>query len=165
MAKKRHLSQPFAPWIDHLSRILILGSFPSIRAIEVGFYYGNERNRFYRVLSELLRVDLVTCSGTLKKKILLEHHIAIHDVIQSCDINGSSDATIRNVVVADIRKLMKKYSIRHIFINGKTAGRLFDEFFSEFQTMRTILPSSSPANAQYRLPQLIDSWSPILSYI
>jgi len=165
MARTRNIISPFAPVYDTASRVLILGSFPSVKAIENGFYYGNPHNRFYEVISNLLDVDLVNIDWEGKKRVLLDKHVAIHDVINSCQIDGSSDASITNVIVSDIEDILKNSSIKHIFLNGKTAGALFDRHFPHLIHMRTILPSTSPANARMRAADLIASWRALVQYL
>jgi hypoxanthine-DNA glycosylase len=164
MARLRNIVQPFEPWIDEASRILILGSFPSVKAVAAGYYYGNPNNRFYDVLEHLLGTR-ISGDALMRRTVLLSHHIGIYDVIFSCTITGSSDASIRDVRIAAIEQLMVKYRIRHIFINGLTAGRLFDKWFPQFREQRTILPSTSPANARMRLDDLVRAWSPVLAYL
>lgn len=164
MALTRNIKQPFEPWIDASCQILILGSFPSIKAVSNGFYYGNPHNRFYRVLSALLGIDFAG-DGSTKREKLLRARVAVYDVIESCVITGSSDASISDVSIAPIMQLIEKYPIKHIFINGQKAGALFDQHFKNLSKMRTILPSTSPANASYDLTSLISTWGIITEYL
>ncbi len=161
MAEYKHISHTFSPVYDTNSEILVLGSFPSVKSREEGFYYGHPRNRFWKVMSAICnRVEPQTIEE--KKKMLLENHIAIWDVIDSCDIKGSSDSSIKNVVPADIAGLLEKTQINKIFANGKTAGRLYEKFVKDNVGMDiTVLPSTSPANAASSLEQLIESWRSI----
>lgn len=161
----RVLESPFEPWVAADCRILILGSFPSVKAIEQGYYYGNPQNRFYALMSALLNEDLVCPSGVSKKDILLKHHIAICDVVASCRIKGSSDASIQTVKFINLKAILEGTHIRHIFLNGGTATNLFDKAFPEMIDWRTKLPSTSPANARMRLANLVDAWSPIYQYL
>jgi len=165
MAEKRKITQPFPPVIDRNAKILILGSFPSVLAVRNGFYYGNPRNRFYDVLSNVLETDLVSMDWNAKKAVFVNKGIAIYDVIQSCVIEGSKDASIDEVDVADIVGLIKDTEICHVFLNGRTAGALFDRHFPDLKEIRTILPSTSPANAKMNLEKLISEWRSVLAYL
>lgn len=164
MAKLRNIIQPFEPWIDDSSHILILGSFPSVKAVAAGYYYGNPHNRFYDVMGQLIGTP-ISGDASARRSLLLRHHIAIYDVIQSCVIEGSSDSSIKQEKIAPIEQLMEKYHLRHVFINGKTAGRLFDKCFPQLVNQRTILPSTSPANAKMRLEDLVKAWAKVLTYL
>lgn len=162
MAEYKHIYHTFEPVYNKDSKILILGSFPSVKSREQGFYYGHARDRFWKVLSELL-----SCKEPLeieeKKEILLKHHIAIWDVIDSCDIKGSSDSSIRNVVPADISSILKQSSVQKIYANGKTAGKLYQKYIQPNTNMGIeILPSTSPANAACSLEDLQNTWRIIL---
>lgn len=158
MAEYQHIYHTFEPVYDKNSEILILGSFPSVKSREQGFYYGHPRNRFWKVLSALLDCE-EPVGIEEKKKMLLQHHIAVWDVIDSCDIKGSSDSSIRNVVPADIAGLLLKSSIRYIYANGKTAGNLYQKYIQPEVDMEiAILPSTSPANAACSLEDLIKAW-------
>ena len=153
-----HVEHTFEPIYDSRSRILILGTFPSVRSREAGFYYHHPRNRFWAVLADLTGE---ACPETIpeKKAMLLEHHIAIWDVVFSCDIQGSSDSSIKNVRPADIGGLLDKAPIQQIFGNGGKACQLYHKYAEE-KTGRGIicLPSTSPANAAYSLARLTDIW-------
>ena len=156
---------PFDPIYDEDSRILILGTFPSVKSREVQFYYGHPRNRFWKTLATLLQADF---PQTVEEKIrfLKEHHIALWDTCAACDIDGSADATIRRTVPNDIRPILKTADIRAIFCGGKTAGRLYETHIYPLTTIPAIvLPSTSPANAACTDAMLIDAWSAILPYL
>ena len=116
---------PFDPIYDEDSRILILGTFPSVKSREVQFYYGHPRNRFWKTLATLLQADF---PQTVEEKIqfLKTHHIALWDTCAACDIDGSADATIRRTVPNDIRPILEHTDIRAIFCGGKTAGGLYE---------------------------------------
>lgn len=158
MGEYRHVSHTFLPVYDETSEILILGSFPSVKSREQGFYYGHPQNRFWRVLAALYSCE-VPESIEGKKAILLANHIAVWDVIDSCDIIGSSDSSIKNVIPADIPWLLQQTRITRIFANGKTAENLYQRF-AEQSTGKTavVLPSTSPANAAYSLERLTECW-------
>ena len=156
---------PFAPIYDEDSRILILGTFPSVKSREVQFYYGHPRNRFWKTLATLLQADF---PQTVEEKIrfLKTHHIALWDTCAACDINGSADATIRRTVPNDIRPILEYADIRAIFCGGKTAGRLYEKYiFPQTGIPAIVLPSTSPANAACTEEMLIDAWSAILPYL
>lgn len=161
MGEYQKVTHTFEPIYDENSKILVLGSLPSVKSREEGFYYGHPRNRFWKVISGLLKVrEPVTIEE--KKNMLLTYGIALWDVIASCEIKGSSDSSIKNVVPADILGLLRKTSIKKIYANGKTAGELYEKH-TESLTMLpcTVLPSTSPANASYNLERLLEVWSVI----
>ena len=163
MKEYEKVSHTFEPVFDENSKVLILGTFPSVKSREQNFYYGHPRNRFWRILSELTASELPV-SIPEKKAFLLEKHIAVWDVIASCEIIGSSDSSIRNVVPTDINRILKKAPIRTIYANGGKAYELYQNYaFS--MTGREIqkLPSSSPANAAWQLERLLEAWSVIKS--
>lgn len=151
----------FEPVFDENSQILILGTFPSVKSRENKFYYGHPQNRFWKLLAALLEEE-VPVSVEEKKKFLLKNHIAIWDVIAQCDIVGSSDSTIRNVVPTDLRIILDHAPIQTIFANGGKAFELYRKY-SERTTGREIikLPSTSPANAAFQLERLKKAWDPV----
>lgn len=158
MGEYSHISHTFLPVYDENSKVLILGSFPSVKSREQGFYYGHPQNRFWKVLAAALECE-VPKTIEEKKAMLLTNHIAIWDVIDSCDIIGSSDSSIKNVVPADIAGVLSKTKITRIFANGKTAGNLYKKFSEESTGLPAeVLPSTSPANAACSLEKLIDVW-------
>lgn len=163
MAEYQHLTHEFSPVFNTESKILILGTFPSVKSREQQFYYGHPQNRFWKVLSYITKEPLPT-TITDKKQLLLTHKIAIWDVIASCDIIGSSDSSIRNVVPADIAGLLTKTSIKAIFGNGNKACELFEKYTAPSLTglPQTYavqkLPSTSPANAAWKLERLCVHW-------
>lgn len=146
------------PVVDNACRVLILGSFPSVRSREVGFFYGHSQNRFWRTLSSVF--DTKTPQTVEEKKaFLLAHHIALWDVIASCEITGSSDSSIKNAVANDVCGLLQMASIRHIFTNGGTAHRLYCRYLQPKTGIEaTCLPSTSPANAAWSLERLCEAW-------
>ena len=156
---------PFDPIYDEDSRILILGTFPSVRSREVQFYYGHPRNRFWKTLAELLQTEIPSTAEE-KIRFLKTHHIALWDTCAACDIDGSADATIRRTVPNDIRPILKTADIRAIFCGGKTAGGLYEKhIFPQTGIPAIVLPSTSPANAACTDAMLIDAWSAILPYL
>lgn len=161
----QHAEHGFDPVYDKESRILILGSFPSVKSREQAFYYGHPQNRFWKVLAALENTE-VPQNVEEKKAWLHTHHIAVYDVIEACDIEGSSDSSIRNVTPADIRTIIAESNISHIFTNGKLAGRLYRRYQAKTCDLPTTeLPSTSPANAAYSLDKLIAEWQDIKVYL
>ena len=156
-----HVSHDFEPVFDENSKVLILGTFPSVKSRENQFYYGHPQNRFWKVIAGLTESE-VPQTIEEKKKILLEHGIAILDVIESCDIIGSSDSSIKNVVPADIERVVANSKIENIYANGGTAKKLYEKY-SQKKTGREIigLPSTSPANAAYSLERLLECWQEV----
>ena len=151
------------PIFDARSRILVLGSFPSVKSREEQFFYGHPQNRFWRVLAEVLGVP---CPQTVdeKKRLLLEHRIALWDVIGACEITGSADTSIRNAVPNDLSVILDTADIRTVYLNGKTAKRYYDRYLREqFSCDAICLPSTSPANAAWSLVRLVEAWRVILT--
>ena len=155
------LRHPFPAIYAPDSRILILGSFPSVKSREQMFFYGHPQNRFWRVMATLLSAD-VPQTVEEKRAFLLANHIALWDVIASCDIAGSSDASIRNAVPNDLTPILETASIRQIFTNGGTAHRLYRKYIYPLTGREdTVLSSTSPANAARSLDALINAWQPV----
>lgn len=174
MASYQHISHGFEPVFDERSRILVLGSFPSVLSRENAFYYGNPQNRFWRVMAACLGEPVPQNEGGLsddgrpltleesiaaKKQMLLEHGIALWDVIASCDIKGSSDASIKNVVPAQVERVLEEAHIGAVICNGSTAGRLYKRYLQwQVGLAAHVLPSTSPANAAWQLERLTARW-------
>lgn len=155
------VAHTFEPVCDEKSRILILGTFPSVKSRENAFYYGHPQNRFWKLLAALLEEETPS-SVEEKKTMLLKHGIAIWDVISSCDIEGSSDSSIENVEANDIAGLLKTGHIEKIYGNGDKACRLYDKFCKERAKKEIIrLPSTSPANAAFSMEKLLECWKVI----
>lgn len=160
MKSYQHLSHDSLPiFINHNSELLILGSFPSVKSREIGFYYGHKQNRFFLVLSRIFLED-EPISVENRKEFLSRHKIALYDVIYSCSIVGSSDSSIKDVVPIDIEKILKEYpNIKVIGVNGGKAKSLFDKYLLEKVNVNVIyLPSTSPANAKCSLEMLRDKY-------
>lgn len=159
MAEYTYIVHPFRPLYDTDSRILILGSLPSVKSREQGFYYGHPRNRFWSMLAGVWK-EQIPVTVEEKQKFILSHHLALYDVIESCDIAGSSDSSIRNVKPADLQEIMENAEIGKILVNGQTAGKYFKKYQKEaYQKIFRVMPSTSPANAAVSLEKLIDCWS------
>lgn len=140
------------------SRILILGSFPSVKSREGQFFYHHPQNRFWKVLAGVL--DCATPGSIEEKRVmLLKHGVAVWDVIASCEITGSSDSSIKNAVPNDVAQILEAADIQAVFCNGQTAYKLYRKYL-EPQTGRTatVLPSTSPANAVWSLERLTETW-------
>ena len=149
---------PFPPLYNKDSKILILGSFPSVKSREQMFFYGHPQNRFWKVISAVFGWDVPETIEE-KKRLLLANGIALWDVIASCEITGSSDSSIRNVKTNDISQILKEADIRQIFVNGKTAEKYFLKYTkSKINRDAICLPSTSPANAAWSLPRLVEAW-------
>ena len=159
--KYNHATHEFEPVYDRNSRVLILGTFPSVKSREMQFYYGHPQNRFWKVIAALTDSD-VPVTIEEKKKLLLDNRIAIWDVISSCEIIGSSDSSIKNVVPADIERVLCDSNILEIYANGGTAKKLYEKYVMK-RTGREIvgLPSTSPANAAYSMERLLECWEVI----
>lgn len=157
-----HQKHNIEPVFDENSKVLILGSFPSVKSRESAFFYGHPQNRFWKILAEIF-CEPVPQTVEEKKELLLKHNIAVWDVIASCDIEGSSDSSIKNVVPNDIGIILEQADIQRICLNGGTAYRLFCKYHKESGIPPIQqLPSSSPANARYRLADLVEEWKKVL---
>ncbi len=153
------VTHEIAPVFDRYSETLILGSFPSIKSRAEGFFYGNEKNRFWKVVSAVFS-ESEPKSVEEKKAFLLRNKLAVYDVISACDIEGSSDSKIKNVVPSDISDIVKNSSVKRVFLNGKKAAELYEKYF-DLPIPHFVLPSTSPANAAYSLEKLVECWSVI----
>ena len=161
----RHIKREFGPVYDPNSSVLILGSFPSVRSREVNFFYGHPQNRFWPLLARLLEAE-VPASVEGKKELVLKNGIALWDTIEECDIIGSSDSSIRNVIPTDIMRVLSSADIRQIYCNGTTSYSLFLKYLLPVCGRTPVkLPSTSPANAAWSLDRLCGEWSRILEYI
>lgn len=149
------------PVYDSNSKILILGSFPSVKSREQQFFYGHKQNRFWRVMAQILGCELP--EGTAQKReMLLAHHVALWDVIESCEITGSSDASIRDVKPNDLSRILSHADIQAIYTNGSKAYELYQKHIFPTNGRKAYpLPSTSPANAGYSLEKLVGAWSVI----
>lgn len=156
-----HLTHTFPIYINEDSTILILGSFPSVKSREQMFYYGHPQNRFFKVLGSIFHED-VRNNIESKKTFLKKHKISLYDVIEECDIEGSADSTIKNVTAIDLKTILRKYpNIHSIGLNGKKASSLFKKYLEKDCSGVSIyhLPSTSPANANCSLEELIKEYS------
>ena len=162
MAGYTHIVHPIAPLYDAESRVLILGSLPSVKSREAMFFYGHPRNRFWPMLAGIFG-EPVPETVEEKRALALAHHIALWDTIYSCDIIGSSDASIRNVVPTDLAPILAGTRVEHIFCNGKTSGAYYHRHQEKtLGRTATVLPSTSPANAAFSLKTLTAIWKEAL---
>lgn len=152
------IQHSIAPVYDGQSTILILGSFPSVKSRDVGFFYGHPQNRFWKVVAAVFEQPVPETIAE-KRTFLLKNGVALWDVISSCDITGSSDSSIRNVVPNDLTQILQQAKIRQIFVNGKKAMSLYQRYLEPKTGCSAIcLPSTSPANASWNLERLVEAW-------
>ena len=156
---------PFPPIYDSSSQVLILGSFPSVKSRQYGFYYMNPHNRFWKLLAVLINPNFISTNIDEKKQLLLQHHIALYDVIGSCIIQGSSDSSIQQIVPNDIMTIINNSRIKHIILNGQKAYQEFCRYYPNLISTATLMPSTSPANAASNFDKLISSWQKIKEFI
>lgn len=150
---------PISPVFDENSEILILGSFPSVKSRESEFFYSHPRNRFWQVIATVLEKELPRTVEE-KRKLLLDSGIAVWDVIASCDIEGSADSTIKNVIPNDLTIILNNSRINRIFVNGKTAKKYYNKYIKDIIGKEAkCLPSTSPANAAYSINKLVEEWN------
>lgn len=155
---RMHIVHGFAPVFDESSRVLVLGSLPSVKSREEGFYYGHPQNRFWKLLAALCSEPLPRSIGE-KRSLLLRHGIALWDVVRECDIRRSSDSTIRDATPNDLSVILGAADIRAIFCNGGKAKELYDRLIFPSTGVEAIrLPSTSPANAAWSLERLEEQW-------
>lgn len=149
---------PFPSLYDKNSKVLILGSFPSVKSREQMFFYGHPQNRFWKVISAVMDTDTpVTIEE--KSNFLHLNHIALWDIIASCDITGSSDSSIKNVVANDLTEIFENADIKQIFVNGKTAEKYYNKYIRDTIGREAVcLPSTSPANAGWSVDRLVAEW-------
>ena len=153
---------PFGPLFNESSRVLILGSFPSVKSREQQFFYGHPQNRFWKVLAALYQQD-VPVTVDQKKALILENHLALWDSVASCVITGSSDASIREVRPNDLRIILDSCPIERICCNGRKSHEMYEKYIlPDIGREAFCLPSTSPANAQWSLEKLIGAWSDAL---
>lgn len=157
-----HIEQSFEPIFNQNSKILILGTMPSVISREKNFYYSNSGNRFWKILANIFHSSIPENINE-KIELLLDNGVAVWDVIQSCDIIGSKDSTIKNVVVADIPKLIENTNIIKIYANGKRAAKYYTKYLQDVTGIEIItLLSTSPANRQFSDIEIISDWKKII---
>lgn len=167
MTKQTHIIHPLDPIFNTASRVLILGSFPSVKTREQAFPYGHPQNRFWPLLSRLLEIDppLQATEPERCREQLLENGIALWDTIASCDIVGSSDSSIRNAEPTDLGRIFETADIQRVFCNGGLSYRLYQKWqYKRWGYEAVSLPSTSPANAAWSIDRLAGEWEQILQY-
>lgn len=156
---------PLEPCFTKESKILILGSFPSVKTREYGFFYGHPQNRFWRVM-EILFKEKLSDDIDGRKDFLTRKKIALYDSIYQCDIVGSSDASIKNVQPSDLSRIIRGTDIKEVFLNGATSYKYYKKYQEKDLGLEGVkLPSTSPANARYSLDDLVSEWRVILKYL
>jgi len=156
---------PLKPLYHEDSKILILGSFPSVKTREYGFFYGHPQNRFWPLMEKLFNVEL-SKDIEERRTFLLNNKIAVFDSIYQCDIIGSSDASIQNVVPSNLIEIFENAHIEQVFCNGATSHKYYKKYHEKKSGIKAIkLPSTSPANARFRLNDLEEEWKQILEYL
>lgn len=147
------------PLFDKNSKTLILGSFPSVKSREAGFFYAHPQNRFWKVIAGVFGED-VPLTVADKKALILNNGLALYDSVYSCEINGSSDSSMKNVVPSDLTPIIQNSKITKVFVNGRTAEKYYVKYsLNDTGINGVVLPSTSPANAAWSLERLIDEWS------
>ena len=155
------IQHPFEPVFDRNSRVLILGSFPSVKSREQHFFYGHPQNRFWKVIAALFGQN-VPVTVPEKRELILNNHLALWDSAASCVVTGSSDASIRDVRVNDLRIILNGAPIERIYCNGRKSHEMYEkDILPDLGQEAVCLPSTSPANAQWSLDRLISAWSVI----
>lgn len=153
------IEHPFPPLYNEDSKILILGSFPSVKSREGEFFYHHPQNRFWKVISSIFE-EALPITIEQKRELLIKNNIAAWDVIQSCEITGSADSSIKEVIPNDLSKILETAKIRQIYTNGNTATQLYKRYIFPITGIESIgLPSTSPANAGYNMERLLEAWS------
>jgi hypoxanthine-DNA glycosylase len=162
---ENRIYHPFGPLYNENSKVLILGSFPSVKSREQEFFYGHPQNRFWKVIAALLDKD-VPHTIDEKKALILDNGLALWDSIGSCEITGSSDASIRNAEPNDLRIITENCDIRAIYCNGKKSLEVYNRYIEPMLGRQAeALPSTSPANAAWNLDRLTEAWSVITSHL
>ena len=152
------------PIFDKMSKILILGTFPSVKSREMKFFYAHPQNRFWPLMAELLGYEPPT-TNEKRTELLIKNNIALWDIVASCETEGSSDTKIKNISYNNINNIVSGSQIKAIFTNGKKAYELLIKSGQDFGLPLTALPSTSPANAQFSFSALLEKWAVILERI
>ena len=163
--KSEHISHAFSPVFDSESKVLILGTMPSPKSRELGFYYSHPRNRFWPVIAKIFGEDIPK-SPEEKTDFCLRHKIALWDVLAECDIEGASDSSIKNAVPNNIGIIFEKADIKAVFCTGAAAAKLYKKFIEPKTCVpAAALPSTSPANAKIKFDELAAEYSIISEYV
>lgn len=163
--ESERITHAFAPVFDGESRVLILGTMPSPKSRELGFYYSHPRNRFWPVMAKIFCEEAPETPDE-KRGFCLRHKIALWDVLSECDIEGASDSSIKNAVPNDISVILKTADIKAVFTTGTTAAKLYHKLCEPKTGIAAIaLPSTSPANAKIGIEKLAEEYKIILDFI
>jgi len=138
----------FPPVYNEASKVLILGSFPSVKSREIAFYYGHKQNRFWKMIATYFRED-IPLSVEDRKAFLLRNHIALWDIATACEIKGSADASIKNAEIADLSEILDVAKVELVLLNGTLAYNLFLQKYADLVIPYEKMPSTSPANPRY----------------
>ncbi len=164
MSSDNRVSHEFPPVFNEHSRVLILGTIPSPKSREHGFYYMHPQNRFWRMLCAVLDEDMpADIDG--RKRLCLDKGIALWDVLESCDIVGASDSSIRNAVPNDLGRIFASADIQAVFTTGKKAHELYRRYFSDDTHTEICLPSTSPANRTISEAEMLEQYRQIAEYL
>lgn len=163
--EREQITHTFEPVFDSESRVLILGTMPSPKSRENGFYYSHPQNRFWKVMAQLFQEE-VPIAAAEKRSMMQRHGIALWDVLAQCDIKGADDNSIQNPVANDIKGLLGQTRIKAVFTTGATAARLYEKLVQEETGIpaRRLL-STSPANCRYSVDMLVEDYRVILEYL
>lgn len=158
MSETNNVTHPIPALYNQDSDTLILGSFPSVKSREAMFFYGHPKNRFWKLISALYHSEEPKNINE-KKKLILDHHLALWDSIHSCTVTGSSDSSIKDVVPNDLSEILKNSKITRIFCNGTLSYQIYMKYiFPKTNIQAVNLPSTSPANAAFSLEKLEEKW-------
>ncbi len=164
MSSDSRVTHEFPPVFDGNSRVLILGTIPSPKSREQGFYYMHPQNRFWRMLCSVLGENLPDTIQQ-RKQFCLKHGIALWDVLESCDISGASDSTIKNAVPNRLEVIFSSADIRAVFTTGKKAHQLYERYFGSDPHPEICLPSTSPANRTISEEDMLEEYRKIAEYL
>ncbi len=164
MSSDKRVSHEFPPVFDERSRVLILGTIPSPKSREQGFYYMHPQNRFWRMLCGMLGENIPSdIEG--RRQLCLAHGIALWDVLESCEIEGASDNSIRNAKPNDLSRIFRAANIKAVFTTGKKAHELYQRYFSDDPHTEICLPSTSPANRTISETEMLEQYSRIAEFL
>ena len=155
------LIHPFEPWFQKDSKILMLGTFPSVMSRKCNYYYAHPKNRFWKIMEILFQEKIER-----PKEFCLKHHIALWDTVESCTISSSKDASIKDVVPMDLSVILNYSEVKYIFTEGKKAHEIYQKYlYPIYHIEDIVLPSTSPANATYSLERLVEEYKIIKKYL
>lgn len=159
------ICHPLPPVYDSSSKVLILGTMPSPKSREVGFYYSHPQNRFWKVLAQVFSVEIGQDISS-RTEFILQNHLALWDVLAECEIDGAQDSTIKNAKPNNLEPILAQSSIQAIFTTGRTAFSLYQKYlYPQIGKPALLLPSSSPANCRIKMEDMVKAYSAILDYL